>query len=147
MNSEQDKNTLVFDIVWERICKLTGWKKYGQLAEFLGIKPSSVAGAKQRGFISLEWVFKVAQDYNASTDWLATGEGPMKRGEAAGQTVDEPLMESIIEAVEDYLAQVKGILAPTKKAQLVTTLYVMFSADEEKKVDKATVIRLVRLAG
>lgn len=146
MNSELDKNSLVFDVIWERICKLTGWKKYGQLAEFLCIKPSSVAGAKQRGVISIEWVFKVAQGYNGSTDWLATGKGPMKRGEAAACTVDEPLMESIIEAVEEYLAKVKGTLPPIKKAYLITTLYVMFSTEEEKKVDKATVIRLVKLA-
>lgn len=80
MNSEQEKNDLVFDVVWERIRKVTGWKNYGQLADFLGIKSASVSGAKKRGFISLEWVFKVAQGFGVFTDWLATGEGPMRSG-------------------------------------------------------------------
>ncbi len=82
MNSELEKNELVFDVVWERIRQVTGWKNYGQLAEFLGIKSQSVSGAKGRGYIALEWVFKVAQGFNIFTDWLATGEGPMKREEA-----------------------------------------------------------------
>ena len=149
MNSELGKDSLVFDVVWERICKLTGWTKYGQLAEFLRIKPSSVAGAKQRGFISLDWIFKVAQGYNGSTDWLATGKGEMKRGEAAPAAacaMDEPLLEGVIEAVEECLDQMKGRLSPTKKGRLVATLYNMFSAEEGKKVDKAMVARLVRLA-
>ena len=79
MNSELENTQLLFDVVWERICSLTGWKNYGQLADLLGITSSSVSGAKKRGFISLEWVFKVAQSYNISTDWLATGKGEMKR--------------------------------------------------------------------
>ncbi|MRR33189.1 helix-turn-helix transcriptional regulator [bacterium] len=74
MNSELGKDELVFDVVWERIRKVTGWKNYGQLADFLGIKAASVSGAKKRGYISLDWVFKVAQGYKENTDWLATGE-------------------------------------------------------------------------
>jgi phage repressor protein C with HTH and peptisase S24 domain len=74
MNSEPGKDELVFDVVWERIRKVTGWKNYGQMADFLGIKAASVSGAKKRGYISLDWVFKVAQGYKESTDWLATGE-------------------------------------------------------------------------
>lgn len=83
MNSELGNDDLVFDVVWERIKKVTGWKNYGQLAEFLGIKASSVSGAKSRGYISLEWVFRVAQGFGVSTDWLATGAGTMRAGEAA----------------------------------------------------------------
>ncbi len=49
------------------------------LADFLDIKSSSVSGAKRRGVFPLEWAFKVAQGHNLSTDWLATGEGPMHR--------------------------------------------------------------------
>ena len=79
MKSELNNSELIFDVCWDRISQITGWKNYGQLAEFLNIKPSSVSGAKKRGFISLEWLFKVAQHYKTSTDWLATGEGEKKR--------------------------------------------------------------------
>jgi len=85
-----------------------------------------------------------------SPAWLLTGEEPMKRGKpstvSASASLDEQLLVGIIEAVDEYLDQVKGRLAPAKKAQLVATLYEMFSAGEVKKVDKATVIRLVKLA-
>ncbi|MFZ2948804.1 MAG: S24 family peptidase [Desulfuromonadaceae bacterium] len=80
MNTEVDKAGPVFDLAWDRVCKLTGWKTYGDLAEYLDIKPPSVSGAKKRGVMPLEWLFKIAQGYDASTDWLATGEGETKRG-------------------------------------------------------------------
>lgn len=99
MNSELEKSELVFDVVWERIRKITGWKNYGQLADFLGIKSQSVSGAKSRGYISLEWVFKVAQGFNVFTDWLATGEGPIKPGEvgpAEGYTTGQELCEDFV---------------------------------------------------
>lgn len=81
MNSELNKEGFSFDSVWDRMVQVTGWKNQGQLAEFLGITSASVSGAKGRGFISLEWIFKVARAFNVYTDWLATGEGPIKRGE------------------------------------------------------------------
>lgn len=81
--------------------------------------------------------------------WLLTGEGEMKRGKG-GQTpaapLDEELLEAVVEAVEEYLDQVKGRLKPDKKAKLVTALYDMYYEEKEKTVDKATVIRLVKLA-
>lgn len=152
MNSEQDKLDLFFDVVWDRICKLTGWRNYGQLADFLQIKPASVSGAKKRGYISLEWVYKVAQGYGASTDWLATGKGPMKlqpdivceHGVQYGVEINEKLLGAIIASVEEYLATM-GRLTPEKKGQLISTLYAMF-LKEEHKVDKGTVLKLVKLA-
>lgn len=82
-----------------------------------------------------------------SLAWLASGEEPRKRGDVTRHTpayLDEQLLEAVIESVEEYLDQVKGRLSPQKKAQLVATLYDMFS--EEKVVDKTTVIRLIKLA-
>lgn len=80
--------------------------------------------------------------------WLLTGEGPMKRGDTSGTSppLDEELLQAVLEAVEEYLDQVKGRLKPAKKAQLVAALYDIFCGEEEKAVDKATVIRLVKLA-
>lgn len=64
----------IFEDVWERIRSVTGWKKYGEFADFLEIKAASVSGAKKRGGMPIEWAFRVARDYNVSTDWLLTGE-------------------------------------------------------------------------
>lgn len=81
-----------FEAVWKRIKETTGWSKFSDLAEYLDIKSQSVSGAKKRGGLPLEWVFKVAQGYQVSTDWLLTGEGPMHRGEKedANKRVSEP---------------------------------------------------------
>lgn len=62
-----------FDSAWGRICSITGWKNYGQLAQFLDITSSSVSGAKKRGIMPLDWVAKVAQKYECSLDLLVFG--------------------------------------------------------------------------
>lgn len=98
--------------------------------------------------------------------WLLTGEGEMKRNDAVlaadygflygadkpvtrkqvPQLLDEELLQAILEAVEDYLDGVKGHLSATKKAQLITMLYEMSCDEAGRKIDKATVIRLVKIA-
>jgi transcriptional regulator with XRE-family HTH domain len=80
--------------------------------------------------------------------WLATGEGPMwpKHVETASPAKpDEQLLEAAIAAVEEVLEERGLELKPGKKAKLVSTLYEM-AQEEGKKVEKATVLRLVRLA-
>jgi hypothetical protein len=65
-----------FNEVWGRIRKVTGWKRYGEFAEFLDIRSASVSGAKIRGAMPIEWALRVAQSRNISTDWLLTGAEP-----------------------------------------------------------------------
>lgn len=97
-------------------------------------------------------------------NWLLTGNGEMlsrwhwtnivavEPSSTLAQTVsssadiDEDLLAAVVEAVEEYLDQINGHLPPAKMGQLVAALYKLFSAEEEKKVDKATVISLVKLA-
>ena len=83
------KLELNFDDVWERIRQLTGWKKYGDLADYLRIKSQSVSGVKKRGIMPIDWAYKVASGYNGSTDWLLTGAGPMRRFKGEAQRAAE----------------------------------------------------------
>lgn len=78
-----------FNEVWERVKQITGWKKYGELASFVGSTPQSISGVKGRGIFPLEWAFKIAQYYHSYTDWLLTGEGPTRRGETATHQTKE----------------------------------------------------------
>lgn len=93
--------------------------------------------------------------------WLLTGEGEMRRGDTpitvdpsvhytssdkAYARLDEEQLQAVLEAVEEYLDSIDGHLPATKKAQLVAMLYEMCSESVEKKIDKAAVIRLVKLA-
>lgn len=90
----------------------------------------------------LEVLQTIAQVSGCNLAWLAAGD--VQAG--AAPPLDEELLEAVLEAVEEYLDQVKGRLKPDKKAKLVAALYDMVCGEEEKAVDKATVIRLVKLA-
>jgi len=69
----------------------------------------------------------------------------MRPGEATDKT-DLKTMRAVIEAVEEHL-QAEGLqLPPAKKAELITTLYEMFSEEEGRAVDKKTVAKLIKLA-
>ncbi|MDD2467373.1 MAG: helix-turn-helix domain-containing protein [Desulfobulbus sp.] len=80
MVKDKDKDTekTEFEEVWVRVALVTRWEKQGQLADFLNITPQTVSGAKGRGSFPVEWAFKVASAYGASTDWLLTGKGNMR---------------------------------------------------------------------
>ncbi|MCK9502129.1 MAG: hypothetical protein M0Q52_09860, partial [Lascolabacillus sp.] len=41
--------------VWLRVKKITKWKRQNDLADFLGITPGSVSGAKQEGVFREAW--------------------------------------------------------------------------------------------
>lgn len=95
-----------------------------------------------------------------SPTWLLTGQGEIKltggittadhfpayNPNQTATGVSEELLQAVLEAVEDYLESVDGQLPANKKAQLVAMLYDMCTGSTENKVDKATVIRLVKLA-
>lgn len=70
-----------FDESWERVKRITGWLKYGQLADFVGSTSQSISGVKKRGVFPLDWAFKIAQAHNSSTDWILTG----RLGEGSAQ--------------------------------------------------------------
>ena len=80
-----------------------------------------------------------------NVNWILTGEGTMRR-EAANEPLDEELLQAVLEAVEQSLSETGLELRPNKKAQLIKALYEMVSEEEDRKVDKATVIRLFKLA-
>jgi hypothetical protein len=64
-----------FDAAWERVRNITGWKKYKDLAGFLGLTAQTVSDTKERGSFPLEWAFKISQVYGSSTDWIIKGRG------------------------------------------------------------------------
>ena len=67
-----------------------------KLAEVLGIKPPSIAGARKRKLIPGEWIEKIALDYKVRADWLLFGRGPMHFdiGEE-DKTVTKPQLETL----------------------------------------------------
>jgi len=154
-----------FDAVWERIKLHTELKTFIDLAQAVNVLQSAISKRKKGGIFPAEWIFILAKNYNISADFLAwgvqplmlspsigdIGEGPTKRSgepKPAPGNIDEELLKEAIQAVEEYLAEIKGTLTPEKKAELIMLLcqWHLKEAPESKKINKATVISLVRLA-
>ncbi len=62
-----------FNDLWDRICSVTKWNQYSEMAKYLEIKSPSVTGAKNRGYFPIEWAIKIALDYDVNINWLLTG--------------------------------------------------------------------------
>jgi hypothetical protein len=101
-----------------------------------------------------DFIIAICKEYNVNANWLLLDGDYKYTGQASdspppsmsGHAIDEKLLVSVIEAIEEYLADTNRALPPNKKAQLILALYDMFLESEEKKVSKAVVIRLARLA-
>ena len=66
----------IFDTQMERIKLITGKRTQVELAEFFGIRQSSVSDAKQRGKIPSSWLVILMRVKNVFPEWVLTGKGP-----------------------------------------------------------------------
>lgn len=76
-----------FEVAWGRVKRITGWSKYKELAAFVDSSTESISGVKKRGKFNLDWAYKIAKEFNSSTDYIMDGEEAMKRGETGEQAV------------------------------------------------------------
>ncbi|QPJ61660.1 MAG: helix-turn-helix transcriptional regulator [Candidatus Nitronauta litoralis] len=67
---------MTFKECWLRVTSATPIAKYNQLAEALGIHPSSVHGAKKRDMFPAKWAFVIGEKYGISPEWIITGKDP-----------------------------------------------------------------------
>ena len=70
-----------FEAIFDRIKKALQVESETGLGRKLGIKQSSVAGARKRNQIPPGWIVKISEQYEISADWLLFGEGIMSRDE------------------------------------------------------------------
>lgn len=133
----------------DRLKLIRGNQRQDEFATRIGVHKNTVGrwerGEQEPNYGDMNRILHALPDINPA--WLLAEEGPVKRGTvpAPSALLDDNLLIAVMEAVEEHLDQVKGRLTPAKKAQLVATLYEMCMGDK-KVVDKATVIRLVKLA-
>lgn len=137
----------------DRLKKARGETSQKLFAEMVGVHNSTFS-RWERGeqFPSQPDICKILQIRPLiNPTWFLTGEGPIERcadqpHSCVTNLADHSLLEAVIAAVEEHLAAIKGKLPPAKKAQLIITLYDLFASKEDKKVDKAVVISLFKLA-
>ena len=62
----------------ERVFEVSGCRTQTELAEFLGIRQSSIAFAKKKGTIPPEWLLTLWRKKAANPDWILWGQGAMR---------------------------------------------------------------------
>ncbi|MEL7641023.1 MAG: helix-turn-helix domain-containing protein [Solidesulfovibrio sp.] len=85
-----------FDEVFARLKQAAGVQSDVELSQELGIRQSSVSGAKKRKAIPPSWITTISKKFHVSADWLLYGEGTMQRGErqAMGSGIRVPIQFS-----------------------------------------------------
>ena len=74
--------------VLNRLQRVHGVKNDNQLCERLGVNRSTLGSWVARESVPYAICVEIAEGMAISLDWLLTGEGPMRRGEA-GQVAEE----------------------------------------------------------
>lgn len=94
----------VFSARMDRLLQAIGGGTDTSLAQVLGIKPPSIAGARKRKLIPGEWIEKIALGYNIPADWLLFGRGPMRYEESA----QAPLQAQTSQNAKDRLLEINA---------------------------------------
>jgi transcriptional regulator with XRE-family HTH domain len=92
-------------------------------------------------------VLSLLTTFGVSAEWLLTGKGEMFQSQIKEEfnlKVDQDLLQQVIEAAEELLAESNLTLPANKKARLLSLLYQLFD-ETEKKVSKKTVQEYIRL--
>jgi hypothetical protein len=131
-----------FDEVWERVRSRTGWRKYGEMADFLGIRSQSVSSARNKGLFLVEWAFKIAQKYDISTDWLLTGRHP---GAGESAHIDEDFFVRVVHVIESLINERK-IDQITLWQKVRIYIYVYESCLDSRKIDLEMMKKVISLA-
>lgn len=72
------ETTSAFDEQMERIHLVTRTRTQAELAEFFGVRRSSVSDARRRGNIPAEWLVAILLARNVHPEWILTGNGPCR---------------------------------------------------------------------
>ena len=59
----------------KRVFEAAGCRTQADLAEFFGIRQSSISDAKKRKSIPAEWLVKLLQHKSINPEWILTGQG------------------------------------------------------------------------
>ena len=73
----------------QRVIETTGLRTQVELAEFLGIRQSSISDAKRRDSIPSEWLLTFYFEKSLNPSWLLTGEGSMYLTGADGMPLEQ----------------------------------------------------------
>jgi hypothetical protein len=90
-----------FEMAMKRIKDVTGCNTQVKLAEFLGVRQSSISDAKRRHTIPASWLLTILTKTNLNPLWILNGDPEPKfrvPGDSNGQALDVKKMRAEIEA-------------------------------------------------
>lgn len=76
----QTKTAQIFSQQIKRIQLITDKHTQTELADFFGIRQSSISDAKRRKVIPSNWLVKLMLSRNVNPEWIVTGNGPCFMG-------------------------------------------------------------------
>jgi hypothetical protein len=78
-------NEVTFNEIILRFHSVANTKTQVELAEFLGIRQSSISDSKKRRAIPAEWLIKLLRHKSINPDWILLGVEPKFLGPATGE--------------------------------------------------------------
>ncbi len=118
-----------------------------KLATLVGIRAQAVQALESGENHSTTKIVEMAKALDVRAEWLALGELPIERQHRfEGASVNEETLETVLAAIESFLAERGLRLSAEKKAVLATTVYSMaLKMTDEKEIDRAvsSLFRLV----
>lgn len=72
----RDIEEAAYAAVVDRIYNVTGTKTQTELAEFLGVRQSSISDAKKRRSVPAEWLLRIFRVKGVHPEWIVTGKRP-----------------------------------------------------------------------
>lgn len=96
----------------------------------------------------LDKLVAISNSAEVNIEWLATGEGPMKRGavpKAVPGGIDEEALEAAVELSDELLASLGRPATVKQKTQLLLALYDLAIEKEDHQIDRPAALRLVKL--
>lgn len=97
-------NSTDFDEIFDRLKLGAGIQSDTELSQVLGIRQSSISGAKKRKSLPPSWVTMISRQFGVSADWLLYGSGPMHRGNAQPTAPGPGKINPIPEGEPEWMA-------------------------------------------
>lgn len=90
--------------IWDRIKKETPLKSFNDLAALVETSQPNVSRQKKEGVFPPGWAYAVGKQYGLLTEWIMTGEGPMRLSDTATSSDQGRAPKGI---VEEWIQEVR----------------------------------------
>lgn len=112
-----------FDKQMDRIRLVTQTRTQVELANFLGIRQSSVSNAKRRGTIPADWLLTILRIRNVHPEWILTGEGHCYLSDPASPGCHKPKGGCMVRQEEtSALCRLSSLVVTDEAMQCVDAL-------------------------